>query len=152
MGKRSALVCVALLAGCPRSGGPPGHGTGKSPPDAAPTVDAPPPPLHRDMPRLAQLGVKLFEEIVKVFDAAGEDCSTAAGKLDGLRAIYGEVGVANTKVLREGRAAELKIALKQYDDRFEAAAKAIAASNTLHACAADGTFTRAFDELVGPPP
>jgi hypothetical protein len=98
------------------------------------------------------LGVKLFEEIVKVFDAAGEDCSTAATKLGELRATYGEVSAANTLVLREGRAAELKVALEPYDDRFEAAAKAIAGSRTMRACVSDGTFTRAFDELVGPPP
>ncbi|MCW5808490.1 MAG: hypothetical protein KIT31_39430, partial [Deltaproteobacteria bacterium] len=96
--------------------------------------------------------VTLFEEIVKVFDQAGEDCSAAAAGLDQLRTRYGEVTVANAQVLREGRAMELKLALRPYDDRFEAAAKAIASSKTMRACAMDGTFARAFDALVGPPP
>jgi hypothetical protein len=143
-------TCLAIAACGPRSPGP-HQGSAAPVPDAAPVV-AVPLPLERDLPRLAQLGVKLFEDIVKVFAAAGEDCSTTAQQLDALRGTYGEVSVANAKVLREGRAMELKLALRPYDDRFEAAAKAIAGSKTMHACAMDGTFARAFDGLVGPPP
>ena len=153
------VMWVALVVGCWGCSSPtpkgPTTGSGSSAParDAAVTVvpDAPL-PLDRDLPRLAQRGVKLYEDVVAVFQAAGEDCSTAATRLGELAKTYSDVTAANATVLHEGRSKELRTALAPYEQQFEAAARSIMESKTLARCAQDGTFARAFDELVGAPP
>lgn len=122
--------------------------------DAA-VVDGPPiapGPLDRDLPRLAQRSVALYEAVVAAFRAAGSDCVAAAKKLGELRVEYADVTAANAKVLHEGRARELKAALAKYDDKLDAAAKAIVGSPTMSQCTSDRAFTKAFDDLVGAPP
>ena len=148
-----ALVAVTLtVAGCGNPGPvkPPGGGS-----TAGPTIDAPPPDamaLEHDYPRLAERAVKLFEEVAELFRASGEDCAAAAAKLVDLRVRYADVIVANAKVLHEGRTKELKLALAKYDDKFDAAAKAIVQSPTMAKCSQDPPFTNAFDALVAAPP
>ena len=144
------LALGLALAACGGHPAPVAPGPGSAP--VAQPAPPPPPPLDQDLPRLAERGVQLFEAIVKVLDAAGEDCSRAAAGLDELARTYADVTAANTKVLREGRARELKAALAPFDERFEAAAKAIAGAATLARCAEDGTFAGAFDRVVGAPP
>jgi hypothetical protein len=126
-------------------------------PDAAPMIapDAPPVangPLDRDLPRLALKSVALYEAVVAVFRSAGANCAAATTQLTDLRATYADVTVANSKVLHEGRARELKAALGKYDDKLDAAAKEIVGSQTMSRCTSDRAFTKAFDDLVGAPP
>ena len=154
------LLLIALGACGPKSSPPV---TPPPPPDAAQQTDAPvaavsdaPPapsgPLDRDIPRLAQRSVALYEAVVAAFRAAGADCTAATKRLGELRTEFSEVTIANTKVLHEGRARELKIALAKYDDKLDAAAREIVGSQTMSKCTSDRAFTRAFDDLVGAPP
>lgn len=122
--------------------------------DATVGVDAPPVapgPLDRDLPRLAQRSVALYEAVVATFRTAGTDCAAAAKQLGELRVDYADVTAANAKVLHEGRARELKAALAKHDDKLDAAAKAIVGSQTMSKCTTDRAFTKAFDDLVGAP-
>jgi hypothetical protein len=120
------------------------------------TVDAGPPPdaaaLDHDLPRLAERGVKLYEEVAQAFRGAGEDCGAATTKLGELARVYGDVTAANRTVLHEGRARELKVALAPHEDRLDAAAKDIMQSSTMARCAQDPAFSKSFDDLVGAPP
>ena len=109
-------------------------------------------PLDRDIPRLAEKSVALYQAIVAAFKAAGVDCAVATKKVSELRAEYADVTAANAKVLHEGRSRELKAALAKHDDKLDAAAKEIVGSPTLSKCSQDRAFTKAFDELVGAPP
>ena len=153
------VMWVALVVACWGCSSPtpkgPTTGSGSSvPPRDAAVVLAPdaPLPLDRDLPRLAQRGVKLYQDVVAVFQAAGEDCSTAATRLAELGTTYKDVTAANATVLHEGRSKELRAALAPYEQQFETAARAIMESKTLSKCAQDGTFAHAFDQLVGAPP
>ena len=118
------------------------------PTDAAPDAA----PLDRDLDRLAERSVKLYQDVVRTFEASGEDCAAAAVKLAELTKTYADVVAANAKVLHDGRAMSLKIALKRFDDQLDQAAKSIMQSKTLAACARDPAFARAFDALVAAPP
>jgi hypothetical protein len=143
------LALVVAIAAC--SGAPPAP---VKPPIA--TVDAGPPPdaapLDRDLPRLAERGVKLYEEVAQAFRAAGEDCPAAIAKLGEIATTYRDVTVANRTVLHEGRARELKTALAPHEDRLDAAAKDIVQSPTMSRCGQEPAFSQAFDDLVGAPP
>ncbi|MBA3502461.1 MAG: hypothetical protein M4D80_10595 [Myxococcota bacterium] len=151
------LLLIALV-GC----GPKTANTAPPPPppdaaiaDVVTAPDAPPSPtgpLERDLPRLAKKSLALYEGVVAVFRAAGANCAEATKQLGALRATYADVGVANAKVLHEGRARELKTALAKYEDQLAAAAKEISASQTMAKCTTDRAFTKAFDDLVGSPP
>ena len=121
------------------------------------TIDAAPQPrdaagLDQDLPQLATRSLKLYEEVAAAFTAVGEDCAAAATRLGTLRERYLDVVTANEKILHDGRAKELRVALAPYEEQFDAAAKAIVKSPTLAACSQDAAFARAFDELVGAPP
>lgn len=118
-------------------------------PDAAPVANG---PLDRDLPRLALKSVALYEAVVAAFRSAGTSCASATKSLTDLHATYADVGLANAKVLHEGRARELKAALAKYDDKLDAAAKEIVGSQTMSKCTGDRAFTKAFDDLVGAPP
>lgn len=145
------IACVAILAtslGC--GSRPPPSPSGGAVQVADASVDAP--PLDQDLPRLAARGVKLYEEVARAFEAAGEDCAAATAKLGALTKAYEDVVAANAKVLHEGRGMQLKLALRPYDAQFNAAAKAVMGAKTLPACSQDPAFARAFDELVGSPP
>jgi hypothetical protein len=147
MSTMTRIACVAIIAtslGC-GSHPPPPPGKTVQTMDAA--VDAP--PLDQDLPRLAARGVKLYEEVARAFEAAGEDCVAAAAKLGALTKTYEDVVAANAKVLHEGRGMQLKLALRPYDAQFNAAAKAVMSAKTLPACSQDPTFASAYNELVG---
>lgn len=122
-----------------------------APADAVVSFDAPL-ALDQDLPRLAARAVKLYEDVGGALAASGDDCRAAATKLAELTAIYAAVVAANAKLLNDGRAIQLKVALRPYEVQFDAAAKAIMASTTLSACSQDPAFAKAFDELVGGPP
>lgn len=141
---------AAALACSGRSSGPPpappvAHA---APADAA--VDAA--PLDQDLPRLVERSLALYQDIAKAFAASGEDCAAASGRLRELTERYRDVVAANAKVLRDGRAKELRAALDPRSDAFDAAAAAVVQSPTMSRCAQDRGFARAFDELVASPP
>ncbi len=145
------IVLGSLVASS--CGGTPSTPTGPvatAPTDAALPTDAA--TLDRDLPRLAERSVRLYEAVAALFQAAGEDCAAATAELRNLREAYSDVVIANAKVLHEGRARELKAALAPFDDQFDAAAKRIVGAPTLAKCVHDAAFTKAFDELVGAPP
>ena len=154
---RSCAVVIALsiCAGCGNPGpGKPVTGVGASGGPAAPPDTAAPADtlaLDRDYARLAERAVALYEGVAEAFRAAGDDCAQATAKLGGLAASYGDVVAANAKVLREGRARELRQAVAKHGDLFDAAAKAIVESKTMAKCSQDPAFTKAFDDLVAPP-
>ena len=153
MPRMSRVVWIALAlartAGCDRRPAPTPVPIQTITIDAAP-IDAP--GLDQDLPQLAVRSLKLYEEVALAFSAAGEDCAAAATRLGALRERYRDVVTANEKILREGRAKELRVALAPHEEKFDAAAKAIVQSATLAACSQDGPFARAFDQLVGAPP
>jgi hypothetical protein len=116
-----------------------------APPDAA-VADAA--PLDRDLPRLVERAIAMYEDIAKAFAASGKDCAAASARLGQLAAAYHDVVAANARVLHDGRAAELKAALAPHGDAFDAGARAIMQSPTMSACAQDPAFTRALDQLL----
>jgi hypothetical protein len=147
----AAVIALWIGADC----GPAAKPTPGGPPAPAPAADAGAPEavsLDRDYPRLAERAVALYEAVAEAFRAAGEDCARATTRLGELAAAYRDVVAANAKVLHEGRARELKQALGERGDRFDAAAKSIVESPTMARCSEDPAFTRAFDDLVGAPP
>ncbi len=155
---RASLLVVILGCGGPQPApAAPEKGTPKpiavAPVDAgAPVEPAPTGLLDQNLDRLAERSVMLYGEIVKAFDAAGENCGTAASKLDQLTHTHAEVIAANAKVLHEGREMQLKIALRRFDDQFQKSAKAIVQSKTIAACFQDAGFAKALEGLVGPRP
>ena len=144
---RSIAVVAGFAAGCERPA-PPKVPVPVVAIDAAP-LDA---GLDQDLPRLAERSLLLYQEVVGAFTAANEDCAAAARALESLRERYADVVDANGKVLRDGRAKELRAALQPHEEQLDASAKAIVQSPTLSACSQDGPFARAFDQLVGAPP
>jgi hypothetical protein len=147
------LLALWIGAGCGGSGKPPGGGgSAAATPDAGEPEPSGPPGLDRDYPQLAERAVKLYEDVAELFRAVGEDCEQATAKLGELGAANRDVVTANTKVLREGRARELKQALAKLGDRLDAAAKVIMQSPTISMCAHYPSFTKAFDEVVATPP
>ncbi len=140
-----------VIACGPRAPAPlpvPGSGAPiAQPPDAAAGG-----PLDQDLDRLAERSVALYVDIVRAFDAAGENCAAATAKLGEITRTHAEVIAANAKVLQEGREMALKIALRRFDDQFQKAAKAIIQSKTVATCYQDDGFTKALDELVGKRP
>jgi len=146
------LLALSIGAGCGGSGKPPSGGTGGSAaaPDAEPEPSGPP-GLDRDYPQLAERSVKLYEDVAELFRVVGEDCEQATAKLGEIGAANHDVVVANAKVLREGRARELRQALAKQGDRLDAAAKIIMQSPTISMCAHYPSFTKAFDEVVATP-
>lgn len=136
---------VLALAAC-SSGPGPARPTPRAPDAAPPTA------LDRDLPRLAERSVKLYEDVAQAFATAGAACPAATARLGELAAAYRDVTEANRSVLHDGRARELKAALAPFDDRLDAAAKAIMQSATMAHCAEQPAFGKAFDDLVGAPP
>jgi len=150
MSRRCAVVIALWIGtGCGNPSKPASSGPAAPPADAAP-ADAR--PLDRDYARLAERAVVLYEAVAEAFHAAGQDCARATARLGELGGTYRDVVTANAKILHEGRARELKQALVQHGDRFDAAAKAIMESSTMARCFEDPGFTKAFDDLVGAPP
>ncbi len=120
---------------------------------AAPVVDAAPVgPLDQNLDRLAERAVALYADVVRAFDAAGENCAVAASKLDEVTRAHADVIAANAKVRHEGREMQLKIALRRFDAQFQASAKAIMQSKTMATCFQDAAFVKALEGLIGPRP
>lgn len=152
-------ILLLVLAACSPPPVPPKQVPAPPPPaDAAiaVTVDAAPPPnpgpLDRDLPRLAERSVALYESVVAIFRTVGTDCAAATAKIEALRKEFADVAAANAKLLRDGRGSEMKAALAKHETRLDAAAREIIGSQTISKCSADRSFTRAFDELVAAPP
>lgn len=146
-----AALCLVGLVACPPAAAPvePVKPTQPTPPaDAAPAPVA----LDQDLPRLAERATKLYQEVAASFAAAGENCADATTRLAALQKIYADVITANAKVLHDGRARALRMALEPHAEALDSAAKAIVESKTMATCSADRTFTNTFDELVGAPP
>jgi len=145
------VLCVLVYSGCPPAATPVEP---VKPTQPAPPPDAPPAPiaLDQDLPRLAERATALYQEVAAAFAAAGENCADATTRLSALQKANADVIAANAKVLHEGRARALRMALEPHAEALDAAAKAIVQSKTMAACSADRTFTNTFDELVGAPP
>jgi hypothetical protein len=118
--------------------------------DAAVPADAA--ALEQDLPRLAERSLAMYRDVADALAASGVDCGAAITKLRAMTAGYRDVVGANAKVLRDGRAAELRAALAPHNDAFDGAARAIMESPTMSACAPDPAFARAFEDLLEPPP
>ncbi len=114
------------------------------------TPDAPPTPLDQDLPRLAASALAMQRDVARALGAA--DCATTTAQLLELRARYAEVAIANAKVMRDGRALDLRHAVEAHQGDFDAAARAIAEAPALARCAADHAFVAALDGVGEPPP
>jgi uncharacterized lipoprotein YmbA len=116
---------------------------------------APPPadatPLDQDLPRLVERALALYRDVAAALAASGNDCAAASARLRELSERYRDVVLANAKVLHDGRARQLRAALEQHGDEFDAAAQAVVQSPTMARCAPDPAFGKAFDELLAPP-
>jgi hypothetical protein len=147
----AALAALAALACGPRPPQPAPTGTSHvaplAPADAVVTA-----PLDQDLPRLAARSLAMYQDVAKLFAAVGEDCAAATAKLGAFEATYHDVVSANAKVLHDGRAKELKVALEPHAEPIDFAAKSIAQSATMAKCSADVGFEKAFDALFEVPP
>jgi hypothetical protein len=119
------------------------------PPAAAPPVEAA--PLDQDLPRLVERALAMYRDVAGALAASGNDCARASARLRELSERYRDVVAANAKVLRDGRARQLRAALESHGDEFDAAAQAVVGSPAMANCAPDPAFARAFDELLAPP-
>lgn len=119
-------------------------------PPATPVVTGP--PLDQDLPRLADRTLAMYTALAGAFGKAGGDCAAATTSLGALEKEYADAIAANAKVLRDGRAKELRDAVAPHQADFDAQAKAIAGAPTLAACENNKPFEDAFDRLVGAPP
>ncbi len=154
------MSIAAVLAACGgRAPGPPA-----SPPPAPPAAvapadaGAPPPspvadatPLDQDLPRLVDRALALYRDVAGALSASGDDCAAASARLRALSDRYRDVVTANARVLRDGRARQLRAALESHGDEFDAVAQAVVQSPTMARCAPDPAFGKAFDELLAPP-
>ncbi|HEX3477070.1 MAG TPA: hypothetical protein VHT91_18730 [Kofleriaceae bacterium] len=162
------MSIAAALAAC--SGRAPGPAASPAPPPAAApappaAATAPPPaapapaaaptdagvPLDQDLPRLVERALAMYRDVARALAASGNDCAAASARLRELAARYRDVVTANAKVLRDGRARQLRAALEQHGDDFDAAAQAVVGSPIMAKCAPDPAFGKAFDELLAPP-
>lgn len=117
---------------------------------AAP-VDAAPPALENDLPRLADRAVKFYADWQRVMDAGTSDCAAVAAKIDALADANTDFITANARVMRGGhdKIVPLRGALDPHAAQLDAAAKAIAASPTMAACRDDAAFAHAIDRIQG---
>jgi hypothetical protein len=147
-----SLLAAAAAIAC--SGSPPPTKPTGPTPVAAP-IDAGPddaPPLDHDLERLAQRSLAMYRAIAKALGDANRPCSAATAELGQLRDEYHDVPAANTKVLQEGRANELRAALAPHNEEFDRAAQAVLQSPAMSKCHGDRAFTKAFDDLLEAPP
>ena len=152
----SRWACAAIVAvGCGHAAPPatpaPGHSETTH---AAAVIDAPPPKLEDDLPRLAERALALFQAWQRALSDAGEDCAAATTKLNALALEYADVIEANTQIAHAGhdKIKQLKAALAQYDEQMDAAAEGIAHSKAMATCASDTQFAHAIDRIGGAPP
>jgi hypothetical protein len=107
-------------------------------------------PLDQDLNRLAERSAVLWDDILAVFSSNGEDCAAATSKLEAIATKHAEVIAANAKVFHEGRQAQLKIALRRFDERFNKAAQTVMQSKTIAACYENPAFRSALDQIAAP--
>ena len=91
----------------------------------------------------------MYRALSTALTESGEDCAAAVAKLDALSAEYADVIAANTKVIHDGRGAELRAALAPHETELAQAAKQVMSSPTIAHCVEDSAFIGAFDRLVG---
>lgn len=154
MTRWASAVLFAMSCG---HAAPPGPAPGtthvtKAAPDAG-VVDAPPPKLEDDLPRLATRAVQLFQGWNKALADAGEDCAAATSKLDELAVEYADVIDANAKIMHAGhdKIKALRDELAKHEDDMDAAAQGIVHSKAMAACAHDPAFAKAVDRIGGSP-
>jgi len=149
---RAAVFAVGCGHAAPAAAPAPGTAHAARAPDAG--VDAPPPKLEDDLPRLAQRAVAMFQAWQHALADSHEDCAAATAKLNQLALDYADVIEANAHVMKAGheRVKQLRDALAKYDEEMDAAAEAIAHSKTMAACAQDAQFAHAVDRVGGEPP
>jgi hypothetical protein len=161
------MSIAAVLAACSGRAGPVASPGAQSPaaasaqPPAAPAAAAPPPatpapapaaaPLDQDLPRLVERALAMYRDVASALAASGNDCAAASARLRELSGRYRDVVTANAKVLRDGRARELRAALEPHGDEFDTAAQAVVGSPAMAKCAPDPAFGKAFDDLLAPP-
>ena len=144
----SRLLALALLvAACSHTAEPATPGTGSAPPSQGSGSGV---ALDRDLPKLAERALALYQGVAAAFAATGEDCAAATAKLEGLVKDYADVIAANAKVLHDHRAKEMRAALEPHQKDLDAAAHAIMDSKTLATCSPDKRFETAFDRLMAP--
>ena len=117
-------------------------------PRPAPVVATPPPapplPLDRDLPRLADRVLAMYEAIG---DALTGSCDEVTGRLATLP--VDDVVAAIATVLHDGRGRDLHAALARRDPRFAELGRRITGSPVMASCASDPAFTAAFEKVVG---
>jgi hypothetical protein len=145
------VIWLAAAVACSRPPPPahtePGHVAAVADAGAGPAIDAA--PLDQDLPRLVERTIAMYQAIAQALATSGADCAAVTAKLGELAATHRDVVSANAKVLHDGRAEELKAALRPRGEAFDAAARAIMQSQAMSRCAKDAAFTRALDELLG---
>lgn len=165
-----AAVLVACGGRAPAPAAPPAPPAPPAPSAAPPAAPAPAPPadasaptaavaappadtapLDQDLPRLVERALALYRDVASALTASGNDCAAASARLRALSERYRDVVLANAKVLHDGRARQLRAALEQHGDEFDAAAQAVVGSPAMAKCAPDPVFSKAFDELLSPP-
>lgn len=148
---RMMWLAAAAAIGC--SGKPPAAKPAEPAPVAAVAdAGADAAPLDQDLPRLAERSLAMYQDVAKALAQSGDDCKAAASRLGQLASQYRDAVTANAKVLQDGRAKQLRVALDPHNDEFDRAAKAIMQSPTMSKCSQDRAFARAFDELLEAPP
>jgi hypothetical protein len=117
-----------------------------------PVADAAPPlPLERDLPRLAQRAVLMLQAIRGALDAAGDDCAAATLKLGDVQRSFADVVTANALVVQGDRKAELAAAMAPQQAALDAAGAAVVHAHTVSACVAQPEFAAALDRALGAP-
>jgi len=91
----------------------------------------------------------MYRALATALTEAGDDCAAGVAKLDALSAEYGDVVAANTKIIHDGRGAELRAALAPHEAELAEAAKQVMSSPVISHCIEDTSFVAAFDRLVG---
>lgn len=154
------MSIAAVLAACsgqapapaaPSARAPAAPAASSSARAAAAPAEADATPLDQDLPRLVERALAMYRDVASALAASGNDCASASARLRELSERYRDVVTANAKVLRDGRARELRAALGSHGDEFDAAAQAVVGSPAMAKCAPDPAFSKAFDELLAPP-
>jgi hypothetical protein len=113
-------------------------------PDAAPTIDAPP-PLEQDPPALAAGLVAVYEDVATA--AGAGDCDAIAAAVTALEPKHAALLDALRKADAAGRAADVKTALEPYRERVQAALDTIEQKTA--SCGKDPAVEHAIDALFG---
>jgi hypothetical protein len=142
---------AAAPPAAPRPAAAPVSPAPAAPPAAPAPAAAAAAPLDQDLPRLVERALAMYRDVAGALAASGTDCAAASARLRELSERYRDVVTANAKVLRDGRARQLRAALESHGDEFDAAAQAVVGSPAMAKCAPDPAFSKAFDDLLAPP-